>query len=356
MNKLDLIKKLLPGFLPLFVFIAADEVWGTEVGLIVAVVFGIAQLIYVAIREKRLDKFVLFDTGLIVILGLISVFLNNDIFFKLKPGLIGIILVAILGVSAFTPSNFLFNMSKRYVKGVEFSDEQVAMMKRSTKVMFFIFLFHTLLTFYSAFYMSKEAWAFISGGLFYILFGVYFLYELIKNRFIKAKLINSEEWLPVVDEKGKITGKATRTHVHSGSKLLHPVVHLHIINKAKQVYLQKRPLTKSIQPGKWDTAVGGHVFFNEPVENALKREAKEELNIELNDVIPVANYIWESEIEKELVFMFITKMNDVNFIKNEEVDDARFWSIAEIKKNLKKGIFTPNFELEFDILLKKILK
>ncbi|MFH2095329.1 MAG: NUDIX hydrolase, partial [Bacteroidota bacterium] len=63
MNRTELLKKLLPGFLPLFVFIAADEIWGTEVGLIVAVVFGMGQLVFTLIREKRLDKFVLFDTG-----------------------------------------------------------------------------------------------------------------------------------------------------------------------------------------------------------------------------------------------------------------------------------------------------
>ncbi|PIX35786.1 MAG: NUDIX hydrolase, partial [Bacteroidetes bacterium CG_4_8_14_3_um_filter_31_14] len=35
----------MPGFLPLFVFIAADEIWGTEIGLIVAIAFGVVQLI-----------------------------------------------------------------------------------------------------------------------------------------------------------------------------------------------------------------------------------------------------------------------------------------------------------------------
>ena len=39
-----------------------------------------------------------------------------------------------------------------------------------------------------------------------------------------------EEWLPVVDAQGKVIGRAPRSVCHSGSKLLHPVVHLHIIN------------------------------------------------------------------------------------------------------------------------------
>ena len=31
----------------------------------------------------------------------------------------------------------------------------------------------------------------------------------------------------------------------------------------------------------------------------------------------------------------------------EELDGGRFWPIEEIKENLGKGAFTPNFEKEF---------
>mgnify|MGYP002249648339 FL=1 len=83
-----------------------------------------------------------------------------------------------------------------------------------------------------------------------------------------------EEWFPLVDEKGETIGKATRKECHSGSKMLHPVVHLHIFNKAGDLYLQKRSINKDIQPGKWDTAVGGHIDYGETVEDALHREVR----------------------------------------------------------------------------------
>ena len=82
---------------------------------------------------------------------------------------------------------------------------------------------------------------------------------------------NSEEMFPIVDEEGNITGAATRGECHNGSKLLHPVVHLHVFNSKGELYLQKRPEWKDIQPGKWDTSVGGHVDLGESVEMALKR-------------------------------------------------------------------------------------
>lgn len=64
------------------------------------------------------------------------------------------------------------------------------------------------------------------------------------------------EWFPLVNEEGETIGKATRKECHSGRKLLHPVIHLHIFNKDGDLYLQKRSMNKDIQPGKWDTAVG----------------------------------------------------------------------------------------------------
>lgn len=156
-----------------------------------------------------------------------------------------------------------------------------------------------------------------------------------------------EEWFPLVNEEGETIGKATRKECHNGSKLLHPVVHLHIFNEAGDLYLQKRPMTKDIQPGKWDTAVGGHVDYGETTEEALRREVREELGI--TDFTPqfIARYVFESSIEKELVNTFRTTYTGEITPDPTELDGGRFWSQAEIQENLGKGLFTPNFEQEY---------
>lgn len=354
MNRTDLLKKLLPGFIPLIVFIIADEIWGTKIGLIVAVTFGIGQFILTWFKDKIIDKFVLSDTALIIVLGMVSIALDNDIFIKLKPGLIEIILVFILGLSSFSRVNLLAEMTKRYMKDMTLNQEQLKQFTSSLRILFYIFSAHTFLVFYAAFFMSKEAWAFISTALFYILFGVYFLYEFISKRYKFKKQLKNEEWLPLVNEKGEIVGKAPRTECHKNKELLHPVVHLHVINSKKQILLQKRPPSKEIQPDKWDTAVGGHIHFNEAIEVALKREAFEEIG--LTDFQPshIATYKWESDVETELVFTFVTYSNNDFNIHNKEVDECRYWSLKEIKQNLGKNIFTPNFEHEYQVLLKRL--
>ena len=156
-----------------------------------------------------------------------------------------------------------------------------------------------------------------------------------------------EEWFPLVNEMGETIGKATRKECHSGSKQLHPVIHLHIFNDAGELYLQKRSMTKDIQPGKWDTAVGGHIDYGETVEEALRREVSEELGITAFTPQFNTRYRFESAIEKQLVNTFRTIYNGEIKPDTEELDGGRFWSLEEIKSNLGQNVFTPNFEQEF---------
>lgn len=156
-----------------------------------------------------------------------------------------------------------------------------------------------------------------------------------------------EEIFPLVDDEGSMIGQAPRSVCHNGSKLLHPVIHLHIFNSAGELYLQKRAPTKDIQPNKWDSSVAGHIDLNEKPEAAALREAREELGI-LN-IKPhfITKYVIETDRERELSYCFYT-VYDGNFDLNpEELSDGRFWTIQEIQSNVDKSVFTTNFELDF---------
>lgn len=157
---------------------------------------------------------------------------------------------------------------------------------------------------------------------------------------------NGEELFPIVDAEGQIISSATRQECHSGSMLLHPVVHLHVFNDKGELFLQKRPLWKDLQPGRWDTAVGGHVDLGENVEQALRREAQEELGLSGFDFRQLGHYVFSSERERELVFTFRATYNGA-VSPSAETDGGRFWSLDEIRASMGKGVFTPNFEQEF---------
>ena len=158
---------------------------------------------------------------------------------------------------------------------------------------------------------------------------------------------NFQEIFPIVDESGKVTGSATRGECHSGSKLLHPVVHLHVFNSRGDIYLQRRPDWKDIQPGKWDTAVGGHIDYGETPEAALLREVREELGI--TDFTPAfkGKYVFESQRERELVYVHHTTYDGEIQPSKDELAGGRFWTMQEVREAIGKGVLTPNFESEF---------
>jgi isopentenyldiphosphate isomerase len=164
----------------------------------------------------------------------------------------------------------------------------------------------------------------------------------------------SDEIFPIVDEDGNTIGKAPRSECHNGkSMLLHPVVHLHLFNSKGDLFLQKRSPTKDIQPGKWDTSVGGHVDLGEKTKTALLREAFEELGLTGFEPEFLGRYIWKSIREKELVNSYSTKSDSPPVINKDEIDEGRFWTIKEISDSLGKDLFTPNFEYEFALLISK---
>jgi isopentenyldiphosphate isomerase len=188
------------------------------------------------------------------------------------------------------------------------------------------------------------------------LFAVYFVIELVRARGRRKESMEQykdEEWFDIVDKEGKVIGRAPRSACHSGPGLLHPVVHVHIIDSSDRIFLQKRSMTKQIQPGKWDTAVGGHLLSGEKVEDGLKREAAEELGITEFKALFLA---WETPVESELVFMFVSRYDKTMIINEEEIEEGKFWKIKKIKESLGKEIFTPNFEFDFKILLEKYFK
>ena len=158
---------------------------------------------------------------------------------------------------------------------------------------------------------------------------------------------NPDEQFPIVDEDGNVLGAISRSHAHDGSKILHPVVHLHVFNSKGELYLQHRPEWKDIQPDKWDTAVGGHIEIGENVDQALKREVREELGI--TDFTPesLGHYVFESKQERELVNVFRCVYDGDVKPSKEELCGGRFWTTRDIEDNMGKGVFTPNFENEY---------
>ena len=100
--------------------------------------------------------------------------------------------------------------------------------------------------------------------------------------------MSNTEFLPIVNERGNIVGRAMYVELHSGNKMLHPVAHLHVIN------------------GKGETTrrYWWHVAFGDIPEKTLKRKMAETLGLSGVNPKLKRQYIRETKNEKELVYVF----------------------------------------------------
>jgi sialic acid synthase SpsE/isopentenyldiphosphate isomerase len=167
-----------------------------------------------------------------------------------------------------------------------------------------------------------------------------------------------EELLQLVDRRGRPTGTAPRRQCHGNPELIQAVVHLHLFDPAGRLFLQKRAASKDRFPGRWDTSVGGHMAPGESPEQAIRREALEELAIELDSgqagpFERLKPYIYGDEIETEYVAAFRLVYSGSPRYNTGEVEEGAFFELEEIRRRLDEEpeLFTPHFKAAFEHLV-----
>jgi isopentenyldiphosphate isomerase len=158
------------------------------------------------------------------------------------------------------------------------------------------------------------------------------------------------EMFQLVDETGQPAGTAGRSACHGNPGLIHAVVHLHVLDSTGRLYLQRRALSKDTNPGRWDTSVGGHVAADEPVADALAREAREELGIEAAAARPLFAYLYRNRFESEYAHCFSLEYDGPFRPDPGEIAEGRFFTFAEVEAMVGTGALTPMFEHELPML------
>ena len=155
-----------------------------------------------------------------------------------------------------------------------------------------------------------------------------------------------EEYFDVLNEYGEFTGQiASREECHKKG-LWHRAVYGFVIDRSGNVLLQKRSANKKLWPNMWDVTVGGHVDHGEFGRQALIRECKEELGIEIKEE-EIKYLVGSTSInEKEDIInkhynecYLITKEMDLSKIKlqKEEVAQIKYFSKEEILDRVKNN-------------------
>ena len=162
-----------------------------------------------------------------------------------------------------------------------------------------------------------------------------------------------DEWFEIVDEHDCVVGRARRSECHGNPNLVHRTAHVVVFSKDGRLLLQKRSATRDIQPGKWDTAVGGHLQPGENYEQAARRETQEELGIDLGN--EPLEYLFQhrirNRVESENVAVYKLVHDGPFTALASEIDALQFWTLEELAQRRHSNSFTPNLQMELDKLM-----
>ena len=134
------------------------------------------------------------------------------------------------------------------------------------------------------------------------------------------------EKLDIVDENNQLIGIVKSREEISNENLWHRAVSVWIMNENNELLIQKRAVTKKIDPNKWGICAG-HVLAGEEVLEAMVREIKEEIGIIVK--------------KEELDLMFIDKLK---YTTEENITNARFSYMYFYKTNKKIEEYTIQIE------------
>lgn len=118
--------------------------------------------------------------------------------------------------------------------------------------------------------------------------------------------------------------------------------HIWIINKANELLIQQRAGTAKKFPHMW-SQTGGGVLVNECSKETVKRESKEELNLEIDE--DEIYYIGSYVRKKDIVDVWLVKKEiDIDKLKLEpnEVENVKLVTFEEFDNMIEKGLVVPS--------------
>lgn len=142
------------------------------------------------------------------------------------------------------------------------------------------------------------------------------------------------ELINVVDEKGNLTGEILDRKTIHDLKLPHWEVVVFIINKKKEMLLQKRNANKKFNPNKW-APLAGAVIASETIEEGALREIKEELGI---DIDKKNLKVLAENVNLTRFFYMCCDMPEKDFvIQKEELSDVKWFAIDDVINMIKNN-------------------
>eukprot|EP01083_Nonionella_stella_P154477 497802_1 len=159
---------------------------------------------------------------------------------------------------------------------------------------------------------------------------------------VTARKKSDKELIMHVDENNNVIGSVTRQEMRANN-LWHRSSFILIFNDKKELYVQKRVLTKDYCPGHFDPCPGGVVDDGENNEDNAYRELKEEMGIDLLNNGQKLKYhgcFGYSEPATTSVWgnLYSCVWNGEIQIQETEVESVQMKTIEQIIAEFKNGV------------------
>jgi len=146
-----------------------------------------------------------------------------------------------------------------------------------------------------------------------------------------------QELLDEVDAFDQTLGPRTRGEIHRQG-LRHRAVHILVFNAHGQLFLQKRSMSKDVNPGAWDTSAAGHVDTGEAYHAAACREVEEELGIPAPGALePICQLSACEETGMEFIRVFVLRHEGPFTLHSTEIDEGGWFDPAAIDQWIAAG-------------------
>jgi hypothetical protein len=182
---------------------------------------------------------------------------------------------------------------------------------------------------------------------------VLIIYEHLKTASIYKKL-KKEIWLPIVNEKGEVSGKIVQSETFMlKNKYLHPVVRVALVCKGK-LYLQSRDQNDMYAPGTLDHPFEKYMLFKHDINDTVQSSIVQVIGKEL-PVRFLLKYTYDGEVTRRLIFLFASVIEDEKGIDTSRLH-GKFWTTKQIDADFgDNSKFSESFQLEYEYLKNTII-